>query len=51
MAAALEIEQRAKDFRYAVRRKAGLDGDWDSASASMKDWCRELARRSLDGSK
>lgn len=43
-----DIEQMAKDFRFQVRKKAGLDGHWYDASKSMKDWYRYLAKRILE---
>lgn len=37
-----EIEQAANDFRYHVRKKAGLDGHWYDAPESMKQFYRDL---------
>lgn len=42
-----EVEQTAIEFRLCIRRKAGLDGHWHETSESLKEWYRELARRSL----
>jgi hypothetical protein len=43
------IEIIAKDLRAQIRRKAKLAADWESASASMKDWYRHLAAQTLAG--
>ena len=39
------IETRAMDLRAVVRRKAGLEPDWESASEEMKAFYRRQAKR------
>jgi hypothetical protein len=45
----VNVEAVAKDLRAAIRRKAGLEPDWDGASESMKAWYRMLAERTVKG--
>ena len=42
-----KLEQAARNFRANVRKKAGLEIDWDKASESMRDWYRGLARKMM----
>lgn len=42
-----QVEQSAYKLRQHIRAKAGLKCDWVSASESLKEWYREMARRSM----
>ena len=43
-----EVEHVAKFLRKEIRKKVGLQLDWDKASDKLKEWYRRKAREHLN---